>query len=71
MAGFGADTAPLAFRDPLGFGADAFISAVRQGAEPIVTGADGRNALDWARRIEDAAGIGLAEAYEAPERLLA
>ncbi|WP_165793690.1 Gfo/Idh/MocA family protein [Hyphococcus luteus] len=70
-ADFDADEAPPAFRDPLGFGASAFIDAVMHLREPIVTGEDGRDALDWARRIENAAGIGLAEEFETTERLRA
>ena len=70
-ADFDGAAAPPAFRDPLGYGADAFIDAIRRGGAPAVTGEDGRNALDWARRIEVAAGIGLAEGFEARERLRA
>lgn len=62
---------PLAFSDPLGFGTNAFISAILESSEPAVTGQDGRDALDWARRIEAAARIGLAEGFEAQERLRA
>lgn len=71
MADFAGEAAPQAFRDPLGYGANAFIDAIRQSAAPIVTGEDGRDALDWARRIETAAGIGFAGGIEARERLRA
>lgn len=70
-ADFDCAAAPLAFRDPLGYGANAFIDAIRRQAAPVVTGEDGRDALGWARRIEVAAGIGLAEGFEARERLRA
>ena len=40
--------------DPLGFGADQFVSAILMGNEPIVSGRHGRIAVDWARRIESA-----------------
>ncbi len=68
---FDMDAPPLAFSDPLGFGSDAFIRAIASSQTPIVTGEDGRNALDWARRIEAAADIGLADGFEANERLRA
>jgi len=70
-ADFDTETAPLAFRDPLGYGANAFIDAIRHAGEPIVTGEDGRHAVDWARRIENMAGITLSEPLETKERLLA
>ncbi len=71
QADFDADDPPAAFCDPLGVGANAFIDAASNLREPLVTGEDGRDALDWARRIEDEAGIGLAETFEATERLRA
>ena len=68
---FKRDAAPLACTDPLGYGASAFIDAILKGGAPIVTGEDGRHALDWARRIEAAAGVSLAPAFDAQERLRA
>lgn len=65
------DAAPLACTDPLGYGAAAFLSAIRSGTAPAVSGEDGRHALDWARRIETAARAGLAAESEARERLRA
>ncbi len=56
-ADFSGEDLPLAFRDPLAFGANDFIDAIAEGRRPLVTGEDGRGALDWALRIEDAAGI--------------
>ncbi|MEZ5893859.1 MAG: Gfo/Idh/MocA family oxidoreductase [Parvularculaceae bacterium] len=49
-----ADNPPLAFRDPLAFGADRFISAINTGETPFVSGEDGRAALAWALAIENA-----------------
>ncbi|MEX6632122.1 Gfo/Idh/MocA family protein [Hyphococcus lacteus] len=54
---FGQKTGPLAFRDPLSFGADEFINAIIEGRRPIVTGEDGRDAVAWAKLIEKTAGI--------------
>ena len=66
---FDGEDAPLSFRDPLGFGANAFVKAVANNNAPIVTGEDGRGALAWALMIEDAAGIGLTNTeYKTPER---
>ena len=52
---FGADDAPLAFRDPLAFGTQSFIRSVETGEAPVVDGQAGRAALDLACRIEAAA----------------
>lgn len=52
---FGAENAPLAFRDPLAFGTQSFIRSVMTGDAPIVSGTAGRAALDLAIRIEQAA----------------
>lgn len=65
---FESDAAPLGFRDPLAFGADAFISAIMAGAAPSVSGEDARDALVWARRIESAAGIDETPVVEIAER---
>lgn len=54
---FDQETGPLAFRDPLSFGADEFITAINEGRQPIVTGEDGREAVAWAKLIEKTAGI--------------
>ncbi|MEM8987145.1 MAG: Gfo/Idh/MocA family oxidoreductase [Pseudomonadota bacterium] len=43
-----------AFADPLGYGVEMFLKAVRDGAPPPITGADGRAALALALRIEQA-----------------
>lgn len=67
---FGSDDAPLALRDPLGFGADAFLKAVQQHSVPIVSGEAGRDAVEWAARIEEAAGLAL-QGSDIAERLRA
>ena len=51
---FQSASAGKAASDPLGFGADQFISAILSGNEPIVSGRHGRIAVDWARRVESA-----------------
>ena len=66
---FKADNPPLSFTDPLGYGTSEFAAAITEGRMPLVTGADGRDALSWALRIEEAAGIGAAyDQYKTPER---
>ena len=70
------EKAPLAFVDPLGFGAAQFVEAIISGETPVVSGRDGRAAVAWAQRIEDAASIAARTvngAYRADmrERLLA
>ena len=66
---FDGEDAPLSFTDPLAYGAAAFAAAIAAGTAPQVTGADGRMALDWALRIEEAAGIEMAaHQYKTPER---
>ncbi|WP_425407732.1 Gfo/Idh/MocA family protein [Hyphococcus sp.] len=52
-----ADAPTLAFSDPLAFGANEFIANIMNGRTPTVSGRDGREALRWALRIEQAAGI--------------
>lgn len=52
VSDFDMEAAPTAFRDPLAFGADAFINAILHSQTPTVTGTDAREALAWARRIE-------------------
>ncbi|WP_411819726.1 Gfo/Idh/MocA family oxidoreductase [Hyphococcus formosus] len=54
---FDQENAPLALRDPLSFGANEFVEAALNGRQPIVSGADGREAVAWARMIEKSAGI--------------
>lgn len=56
-ADFSSEASPLAFSDPLAFGANEFIINILENRDPTVGGRDGREALRWARRIEDAAGI--------------
>ena len=69
--GFEESDAPLSFTDPLGYGAELFIDAVRSGEAPVVAGRDGRDAVTWAHAVEDAASIGVNSAYSANERMLA
>lgn len=45
--------APLAFTDPLGFGAERFIAAIIDGEDVYVTGRDGADATSWACAVED------------------
>lgn len=40
-------------RDPLGYGVSRFVKAVRGEAPPVVTGVEGREALEWALLVED------------------
>lgn len=54
---FEIDNAPLALKDPLGFGAQAFLQSIKDGAAPLVSGEAGRAAVAWASRIEEAAGL--------------
>lgn len=49
---FGAEDAPLAFRDPLAFGTQSFLECVLNDEKPVVTGEDGRAALALALDIE-------------------
>jgi len=70
-AEFDAAGAPLAFRDPLAFGADRFLTAILDGVDPIVTGQHGRAALEWALMIEEARSSDPADGVQAPERLRA
>lgn len=67
---FGSEDAPLALRDPLGFGAEAFLKAIQQHSVPLVSGEAGRDAVEWAARIEAAAGLASSESENA-ERLRA
>ncbi|MEM1381350.1 MAG: Gfo/Idh/MocA family oxidoreductase [Pseudomonadota bacterium] len=53
-ADFSADTLPPSLKDPLAFGTQSFIAAVRRGAAPIVPGQAGRRALALALLVEDA-----------------
>ncbi|MEM8936027.1 MAG: Gfo/Idh/MocA family oxidoreductase [Pseudomonadota bacterium] len=64
------DDAPLAFKDPLGAGADQFLHAIREREAPMVSGADGLAAVEWASKILHA--MSLAEhSGEQTERLRA
>ncbi|MEM9810298.1 MAG: Gfo/Idh/MocA family oxidoreductase [Pseudomonadota bacterium] len=52
---FGAADLPLALKDPLGFGTQSFLEAVKKGVRPTVPGQAGRRALAMALTIEEAA----------------
>jgi predicted dehydrogenase len=54
-ATFGAADAPLALKDPLAYGTQGFLAAVRDKTSPEVSGEAGRAALALAVQIEDAA----------------
>ena len=61
----------LAMSDPLAFGADQFVSAIISNADPIVSGKDGRAAVNWALQIEAALPNSLDNARDTDERLFA
>jgi predicted dehydrogenase len=44
----------FALLDPLGYGVARFLDAARSAAAPAISGDDGRDALDWALRIDAA-----------------
>ncbi|MHA7872741.1 MAG: Gfo/Idh/MocA family protein [Hyphococcus sp.] len=56
-AGFDGAHSSLALSDPLGYGANAFIHSILHDAAPLASGPDGRDAVAWATRIEEAAGL--------------
>ncbi len=56
----GGEDAPLALHDPLAYGCEAFLAAVRGEATPGVTGREGRDALALALIVERAAEEALA-----------
>ncbi|MEM9839615.1 MAG: Gfo/Idh/MocA family oxidoreductase [Pseudomonadota bacterium] len=53
-ADFGAAELPPALKDPLAFGTQSFLDAVRSGTDPKVPGLAGRRALAMAVKIEEA-----------------
>lgn len=54
---FDAGAAPLAVRDPLAYGAELFANGVRCGKTLGVSGEDAAKTVEWARKIEQTAGI--------------
>lgn len=54
-ATFDSDPSSLALSDPLGFGVARFIDSVLNGAAPAISGDEGRDALEWALLVEEAA----------------
>ncbi len=67
-ADFSNDDAPLAFTDPLAYGANGFVNSILHKQAPDICGADGREALRWARQIEETAGITAEVINQARER---
>ena len=53
-ADFAAEDPPLALKDPLAFGTESFLAAIRSGVSPAVPGQAGRRALAMALVIEEA-----------------
>jgi predicted dehydrogenase len=70
-SGFGDEAGALAFTDPLAFGADLFIESILTGKHPIVNGLDGRAAVDWALKIEQAALLSVEAQGDARQRIRA
>lgn len=50
-------TPPLAIRDPLAYGAELFANSIIQGRTLGVAGEDAAAIIEWARKIEAAAGL--------------
>lgn len=71
IADFGSEDGPLALHDPLAHSASLFIDAIRGEPGAYVTGLDGRICVDWAGKIEAAAGFSVLEAHNIHERLRA
>jgi predicted dehydrogenase len=57
---FDAGAAPLSVRDPLAYGAELFANGVRNGKTLGVNGEEAVKTIDWARKIEEAAGLDVA-----------
>jgi len=51
---FDAEDLPLSLKDPLAFGTESFLAAVRKGHSPVVPGQAGRRSLAMALAIEEA-----------------
>lgn len=58
---------PLALCDPLAHGAGLFLAAIRGEPCAYVNGRDGRACVDWAERIEQAAGLSDLQAIDLRE----
>lgn len=69
QADFSSTAAPLAFSDPLAFGANEFIMNILECRAPTVCGHDGREALRWAQRIEASARIRDGDTKKEQERV--
>ncbi len=66
---FDAGAAPLAVRDPLAYGAELFANGVRRGKTLGVGGEDAAKTVEWARKIEQAAGIDAARDIDLRKRV--
>ncbi len=66
---FDAGAAPLAVRDPLAYGAELFANGVRRGKTMGVSGEDAAETVEWARNIEQAAGIDAARDIDLRKRV--
>lgn len=69
--GFDDAGAPLAFTDPLGFGAERFVAAIVDGEDVHVTGQDGADATSWACAVENVIASAGVEANSSKERVRA
>lgn len=63
--------APLALHDPLAHSAALFVAAIRGEAGAYVNGRDGRACVEWAEKIEEAAGLSRLQMDDRRERLRA
>lgn len=69
--GFDDTGAPLAFTDPLGFGAERFVAAIVDGEDVHVTGQDGADATSWACAVENVIATAGVEVNSSKERVRA
>ncbi len=66
---FDTGEAPLAVRDPLAHGASLFANGIRRGTTSGVSGEDAVKTIEWARNIEQAAGIDAARDIDLRKRV--
>ncbi len=67
---FETGAAPLAVRDPLAYGAELFANSIRRGVTLGVSGGEAAETVDWARKIEEAAGLSVASDVDLRRRVL-
>lgn len=60
---FNDEDTPLAMLDPLAYGAQLFVDAIRFGKAALISGRDGSVTVSWAQKIEKAANIGAAQPH--------